>query len=105
MIRDASLFSSLTIKYGGHITIRDNAKEEIIKHGNIGMPSSSIMIDIVTLIVGLKHNLIRYSQLYDIGYETSFNSCCIIRDSKSGKTLLIGNKWENVDIINIVSNE
>ena len=48
MTGDKSIFASLSIKDGRHVTFGDNSKGKIISIGNVGNESSSIIENRVT---------------------------------------------------------
>ena len=73
MTGDESKFAFLTKKKGGYVTFGDNAKKRIIRQGNIGNDTSSL-IDNVLLVDGLKHNLLSISQLCDKGFKVIFGN-------------------------------
>ena len=58
-------------KSGGDITFGDNSKGQIEGIGIIGN-KSSIFIEKVLLVNGLKHNLLSISQLFDKGFKGVF---------------------------------
>jgi hypothetical protein len=72
MIKDDSLFSSISKINGRKVTFGDNLKGKDIGVGNIGCKSSP-SIEKVFLVNNLKHNLLSISQLYDKGYKIMFD--------------------------------
>ena len=73
----------LTPYHGGTVTFEGNKKGLITRIGKIGMyPHPSI--DNVLFFKGLKHNLLSISQLYDNGYDVSFNKDKCIDKNKDG---------------------
>ena len=101
MTGDESKFSFLAKKNRGYVTFGDNAKKRIIRQGNIGNDTSSL-IDNVLLVDGLKHNLLSISQLCDKGFKVNFEaSHCIIKDIQNDKTIFMGHRCDNVNAINI----
>ena len=60
MTKDESKFLFPYKETGGYITFGDNAKEKIIRHGNIGNDTFSL-IENVLLVYSLKHNLLSIS--------------------------------------------
>ena len=101
MTGDLSLLSSFTKKNGGYVTFRDNAKGKIMGIGNIGNSSSPI-IENVLFVSSLKHNLLSISQLCDKGYKVIFESSkCLIENACSKEVIFIGERKDNVYIINI----
>ena len=95
-------FSSFTkIENGGDVSFGDNSKGKILRIGNVGKVSSTL-IENVCLVENLKHNLISISQLCDKGYKVIFDKfSCVIENSCDGKTLFVGNRCGNVYIIDI----
>ena len=53
-------------------------------------------------ILGLKHNLISISQLYNRDYKVSFeSSLCIVTNPFDSSTVFIGNKQGNIYMIDL----
>jgi len=73
------LFLTLTMKEGGTVGFGGNQTGKIIGSGMIG--NSSISINNVWLVDGLKHNLLSISQFCDNGYDVLFvkNNCTMIK--------------------------
>ena len=69
MIGDKIKFVILTSKDGGHVTFGDNSKGKIVGISKIGNESSLIIEDVL-LVEGLKHNLLSISQLCDKGFKS-----------------------------------
>ena len=89
MAGDKNKFTSLALKDGGNVKFGDNSKGKIISIGNIGK-SSSLIIEDVLLVDGLKHNLLSISQLYDKGYNIIFKSImCIIINEIDNQVLFV----------------
>ncbi|XP_059635284.1 uncharacterized protein LOC132277441, partial [Cornus florida] len=82
MTGDQSKFHSIKPHKGGSVTFGDNSKGKVIGIGTIGI-SSSLSIDDVLLVKGLKHNLFSISQLCDKGYDVLFKSdkCIVKKDN------------------------
>ena len=59
MSGDASLFTTLEWKDGGYVKFGDNSKVKIIATGTVGFPPTTI--ENVSLVRGLKHNLLSIS--------------------------------------------
>ncbi len=94
MTGDRSKFVSLKPKGGGFVTFGNNAKGKIIGIGKVGK-NSSLCIENVLLVDGLKHNLLSISQLCDKGYRVTFKSNkCIIEDDD--KTLFVAYRIGNI---------
>jgi len=78
MTGDMSLFLTLTMKEGGTVGFGGNQTGKIIGSGTIG--SSSISINNVWLVDGLRHNLLSISQFCDNGYDVLFvKMFCLLR--------------------------
>jgi len=79
MTGDKSLFLTLTMKEGGTVGFGGNQTGKIIGSGTIG--NSSVSINNVWLVDGLRHNLLSISQLCDNGYDVLFvkNNCTVIK--------------------------
>ena len=89
MAGDKNKFTSLALKDGGNVKFEDNSKGKIISIGNIGK-SSSLIIEDVLLVDGLKHNLLSISQLCDKGYNIIFKSImCIIINEIDNQVLFV----------------
>ena len=76
------MFQTLNLKEGGTVEIRRNQKGWIIGKGIIG--NSSISINNVWLVDGLKHNLLRINKFCNTGNEVIFikNNSIIINESE-----------------------
>ncbi|KAK2970053.1 hypothetical protein RJ640_008914 [Escallonia rubra] len=94
MTGDRSLFSHITPKDGDLVTFGDNSNGKIIGKGKIGIGSMSI--DNVSLVDGLKFNLISISQLIDSGHKIHFEGDqCLISHASDGGTL-VGKRDGNI---------
>ena len=61
-----------------------------------------MIIKDVLLVDGLKHNLLNISELCDKGYNITFEpELCLIIDSKSSETVLVGKLVNNVYMLNV----
>lgn len=99
MTGDEKAFVTLTRKKGGKVSFEDNQKGRIIGQGTIG---SDIKIEEVSLVEGLKFNLLSVAQLCDKGRKVIFeNNGCSIIDSKSNQTILFAPRTNNVYMLNI----
>jgi len=59
-----------------------------------------VIIKDVGLVDGLKHSLLSISQLCDKGYKITFEpNLCLILDSNSSETILVGKRVNNVSCI------
>ena len=103
MIGEASQLINLKWKPAGFVTYGDNNQGRILGVGDIGSENKVIIKDVL-LVEGLKHSLLSISQLCDRGYKIIFAlEQCIIVDSKSTKTILIGKRISNVYTLNVSS--
>ena len=84
MTLDINNFATLSRNHeGGTITFGDNFKGKIIGIGNIKI-GSSLLIENVALIYGLKHNLLSISQLCDRGFKVIFDDlACNVLDRQT----------------------
>src|SRR5262249_13687082 len=97
MTGDASLFTNLIWKEKGYVRFGDDSRGKIIGQGTIGY--SPYMIENVSLVKGLKHNLLSISQLCDKGYQINFEkNKCFAYDS-NGIKLFEGFRKRNVYLI------
>ena len=71
MTRDEAMFSSISTKDGGYVTFRDNAKGKIVGENKVGK-SPNPTIDDVSLVNGLKHNLLSISEFCDKNSKVFF---------------------------------
>ena len=99
MTGDRSLFLTLTMKEGGTVGFGGNLTWKIIGSGTIG--NSSVSINNVWLVDGLKHNLLSISQFCGNGYNVLFvkNNCTVIRISDQS-IVFKGKRRNNVYKIN-----
>jgi len=101
MTSDASQLTNLKLKPTGYVTYGDNNRERILGVGDIGGDDKVIITDIL-LIDGLKHSMLSISQLCDKGYKITFEpNLCLIADSKSSLTVLVGKRVNNVHMLNV----
>ena len=70
MTEEKSMFLTLTMKEGGDVKFGGNQTGKIIGTGTIG--NSSISINNVWLVDGLRHNLLSICQFCDNGYDVMF---------------------------------
>jgi hypothetical protein len=95
MAREKSMFLTLTMKEGRNVKFGGNQSGKIIGTRTIG--NSSISINNVWLVDGLKHNLLSISQFCDNGYDVMFEktNCTVI--NKDDKSIVFkGMRIENV---------
>jgi len=77
------MFLTLTMKEGGNVKFGGNQSGKIIGTRTIG--NSSISINNVWLVDGLKHNLLSISQFCDNCYDVMFGktNCTVINNITS----------------------
>jgi len=95
------MFLTLTMKEGGTVGFGGNQTSKIIGTGTIG--NSSISINNVWLVDGLRHNLLSISQFCDNGYDVLFvkNNCTVI--NKDDQSIAFkGKRRNNVYKINFL---
>ena len=84
---------------GGVVIFGDNGQGKIISIGKIQI-NSTIFIDNILYVKGLKHNLISISQLCDKGYTVSFGTTmCVITSPMVNGIIFIENRHGNVYIV------
>jgi len=93
MTGERSMFLTLTMKEGGTVIFGGIQNGKIIGTGTIG--NSSISINNVWLVDGLRHNLLSISQFCDNGYDVMFekNNCTVI--NKDDQSILFKGKRRN----------
>ena len=86
---------------GGTVTFGDDSKGKIVGICNIKLGSSP-MIENVTLVDGLMHNLLSVSQLCDKGCNVVFNDlACSVIDRRTNACILSGFRENNVYMIDM----
>ena len=99
MTGDKNLFMDLKPKNGGDVTFGDNSKGQIEGIGTIGN-KSSIFIENVLLVNGLKPNLLSISQLCDKGFKVVFKSMNYhVIDVRTNKIIFFGHRHGNVYVV------
>ena len=102
MTGNKDLFTSLKEKDGGNVNFGDNSKGKVVGIGSIG--NSSICINDVLYVEGLKHNLLSISQLCDKGFKVCFHAlCCEIIYISTNSIAFIGHRHSNVYVIDLHS--
>ena len=87
----------------GTVTFGNDSKGKIIGIGNIKI-DSSLLIENVILVYGLKYNLLNISQLYDKGLNIIFDdSACDVLDKKTNSCVLFEFYENNVYIIDMLN--
>jgi len=100
MTGNKKLFSSLKLEDGGTVGFGGNQKGKIKGIGTVG--NSSLSINNVWFVDGLKHNLFSISQFCDNGFVVNFDkgSCTVIRESDKS-IVFKGKRVGNVYKINL----
>jgi hypothetical protein len=93
------MFLSLTMKEGENVKFGGNQSGKIIGTGTIG--NSSISINNVWLVDGLRHNLLGISQFCDNGYDVMFDKTnCTVVNKNDNSIVFKGKRMDNVYKIN-----
>jgi len=101
MTRDSTQLVNIKWKSAGYVTYGDNNRGKILGVGDIG-GNDRVIIEDVLLVEGLKHSLLSISQLCDKGYKITFELAqCLITDSKSAETVLVGKRVSNIYMLNV----
>ena len=103
MSGDALLFTTIEWKDGGYVKFSDNSRVKIIASGTIGLPPA--IIENVSLVRGLKHNLLSISQLCDKGYKMIFGKDKVEAFNESGENLFEGFQKKNIYMIELAKVE
>lgn len=95
MTRDQQLLDNFIFKEGGKVFYGDNSQGKIISMGSLKF--ENLVLDNVFLVDGLKHNLIRISQLCDMNHKVCFDSnSCEVLCKKSNEVKPKGERIGNV---------
>jgi len=98
---DASQLTNLKLKPASYVTYGDKNRGRILGVGDVGVNDKVIIKDVL-LVDGLKHSLLSISQQCDKGYKITFElNFCLIEDSKSSETVLVGKRINNVYMLNV----
>jgi len=101
MTGDVSQLINLKWKPARFVTYGDNNRGKILGVGDIGGYDKMIIKDVL-LVDGLKHSLLSISQLCDRGYNITFEpNLCLISDSVTSETVLVGKRVNNVYMLNV----
>ena len=101
MTGDSIQLINIKWKFAGYVTYGDNNRGKILGVGDIG-ENDKVIIKDVLLVEGLKHNLLSISQLCDKGYKITFEPAqCLIKDSKSAETVLVGKRVSHIYMLNV----
>ncbi|WCJ31462.1 hypothetical protein M5689_012955 [Euphorbia peplus] len=99
MTGDEKAFITFDPKRGGKVSFGDAQKGRILGSGSIG---TNPPIEDVSLVRGLKFNLLSVAHLCDKGRDVVFSSSgCKILDSKSREVILTAPRLENVFMLNL----
>ncbi|WCJ23989.1 Retrovirus-related Pol polyprotein from transposon RE1 [Euphorbia peplus] len=99
MTGDEKAFITFVPKRGGKVSFGDAQKGRILGSGSIG---TNPPIEDVSLVRGLKFNLLSVAQMCDKGRDVIFStSGCKILDSKSREVILTAPRVENVFMLNL----
>ena len=89
MIGDKALLSQFEDKVGPQITFGDNNKGFTMGYSNLDV--GNVVIKDISLVGGLKHNLLSIIQFTDKGYKVEFmKNRCLISHKKTGQLALSG---------------
>ena len=102
MTGDKALLLNMVEKAGLVVTFGDNCKGLNQGYGSLG--SVNVIIDNVSVVQGLKHNLLSISQFCDKGYGVLFEKeKCQILHKKNGFPALQGVRKENLFVADLIS--
>ena len=87
MMGVAYIFIKLDEKESSHVTYGDNTRGKILGEGVVVI-FSTITIENVLLVNGLKHILLSISQLYNKGYIVVFDTLSCLIEHKAIKDLV-----------------
>lgn len=100
-LRDASMFIKFNEKESGHVTYGDNTKGKIVGEGIVRNPST-ITIENILLVKGLKHNFLSITQSCDKGYYVVFDMLsCVIEHKSSNDLVFKGYRIKNVYMLDL----
>ena len=89
MTGDRALLSNVVEKVGLIVTFGDDNKGFITRYGNLEI--ENVTIENISLVEGLKHNLLSIIQFCDKGFDVSFRKeHCLISNRKYEKLALQG---------------
>ena len=89
MTGDKTLLSQFEEKAGPQITFGDKIKCFTMGYGNLYV--GNVVIKDISLVGGLKHNLLSISQFTDKGFKVEFvKNRCLISHKKTGQLALSG---------------
>ena len=89
MTGDRALLSNVVEKAGPIVTFGDDSKGFTTGYGNLEI--GNVIIENISIVEGLKHNLLSISQFCDKGFDVSFKKeRCLISNRKDEKLALQG---------------
>ena len=102
MTGDRALLSNVVEKAGPVVTFGDNSKG--LTQGYGSLQAGNVIIDNVSVVQGLQHNLLSISQFCDKGYGVLFDKeKCQILHKKNGLLTLQGVRKGNLFIADLQS--
>ena len=102
MTGDRALLSNVVEKAGPVVTFGDNNKG--LTQGYGSLLAGNVIIENVSVVQGLQHNLLSISQLCDKGYEVLFEKeKCQILHWKNGLPALQGVRKGNLFVVDLLS--
>ena len=102
MTGDRALLSNLVEKVGPWVTFGDENKGFTKGYGNLEI--GNVVIENISLVDGLKHNLLSVTQFTDKGYEVNFKTRhCNIINKKDKKLALQGVRKGNLFVADLFS--
>lgn len=98
---DKSKFSTLILKSKGFVTYGYKNKGKIPRIGKVGMPSFTIIVDVL-YVKGLKCSLLSIGQICDKCLTNHLSKdSCIIEDKITREIKLVGKRISNVFMISL----
>ena len=98
MTGDKALLSNLVEKVGPWVTFGYDSKGFTKRYGSLEI--GNVVIENISLVDGLKHNLLSVSQFTDKGYEVNFKiEQCDIINKKDKKLALQGVRKGNLFVV------
>ena len=95
IIGNKALLSDFVEKAGPGISYGDGNIGKVLGYGNIKL--GNVIIEIVALVSGLKHNLLSVSQICDRGYHVNFfEEHCEVVSKSTGKIAFKGYRHGNI---------
>jgi len=99
MTGDSSKFSKISYKVSGHVTYGDNNRGKILGSGKV-RSSSTVEIEDVLLVDGLKHNLLSIIQLCDKNLKVTFEAHhCLICHASTNELVFVGKRIQNIYMV------